>query len=119
MSVEDAERFANDLVTNKDLLAKVKQEATGLGSIVAIGKEHGYDFTLEEAKTYIQSRSSQELTNEQLNAVAGGKSKAVQTSSVATTVEEAAEVATTAVQVSQAAADVAAVSEAVAVVVAV
>ena len=123
MSVEDAERFANDLVGNKDLLGEVKKRASGLKSIVEIGKENGYDFTVDEAKEYMQSRSPRQLTDQQLDAVAGGKSStssaAVQTTVAATTGIEAAEVATSAVQVAEAAADVAAAAEVVAVVAAV
>jgi len=130
MSIAEAERFVNDLASKPDLLAEVKPFATGLAAVVALGKKHGYDFTLDDAKRYIQSRSPRELTDKQLDAVAGGKhhgghsaavtsTKVAQTVAVATSTVEAAEVATTAVQVSEAAADVAAAAEAVVVVAAV
>lgn len=128
MSVEDAERFANNLVGNSELLAQVKQHATGLASVVALAKQHGYDFTVDEAKKYIQSRSPYELNDQQLDAIAGGKhhhssvatsTKVAQTAYVASSAVEAAEVATSAVQVAEAAADVAAAAEVVAVVAAV
>ena len=118
MSIQDAERFANDLKTNKDLMAQVKPMATGLASIVAIGKKHGYNFTVDEAKQYIRQRSPRPMSDAQMERVAGGAT-AVQTAAVATTAVEAAEVATTAVQVAEAAADVAAAAEAVVVVAAV
>ncbi|MGE7471810.1 Nif11-like leader peptide family natural product precursor [Bosea sp. NPDC003192] len=130
MSAAEAERFVNDLATKPALLAQVKPLATGLAAVVALGKAHGYDFTLDEAKKYIQSHSPRELTDRQLDAIAGGKhhgghssvatsTKVVQTTAVATSAVEAAEVATTAVQVTEAAADVAAAAEAVVVVAAV
>jgi predicted ribosomally synthesized peptide with nif11-like leader len=129
LSTAEAERFVNDLATKPQLLAEVKPRATGLAAVVAIGKQHGYDFTLDEAKKYIQSRSPRELTDKQLDAIAGGKHhghsqavtsvKVAQTAAVATSAVEAAEVATTAVQVAEGAADVAAAAEAVVVVAAV
>lgn len=129
MSVSEAERFVNDLASKPDLLAQVKPLATGLAAVVALGKAHGYDFTLDEAKKYIHMHSPRELTDRQLDAIAGGKhhgggsvatsTKVVQTTAVATSAVEAAEVATTAVQVAEGAADVAAAAEAVVVVAAV
>lgn len=122
MALSDAKRFAEDLSNNEDLRETVKSEATGLASIVDFAKSRGYDFTIDEAKEFIQSRAPQELTDQQLEAVAGGKgggsstsSTVVQTAGVATSAAEAAEVATTVVQVSEGAADVAAAAEIVAV----
>lgn len=73
MSVAEAKRFATALYENKELLAEVRPQATGLASIVEIAKSHGYDFSLGEAKEYIRSRSVSELTDQQLDAIAGGK----------------------------------------------
>lgn len=122
MAIADAERFAKDITDDEGLRDAVKAEATGLASIVEFAKSKGYDFTIDEAKEYIQSRAPQELTDQQLEAVAGGKgggsstsSTVVQTAGVATSAAEAAEVATTAVQVTEGAADVAAAVEIVAV----
>jgi predicted ribosomally synthesized peptide with nif11-like leader len=130
MSIAEAERFVGDLAKNPQLLAQVKPEATGLASVVALAKKHGYSFSLDEAKKYVQSKSPRELTDKQLDAIAGGKhhgggssvatsTKVAQTAYVASSAVEAAEVATTAVQVAEAAADVAAAAEAVVVVAAV
>lgn len=130
MSLAEAERFVNDLAKDPKLLGEVKPRATGLAAVVALGKQHGYNFTLDEAKNYIQSRSPRELTDKQLDAIAGGKhhgghssvatsTKVAQTAYVASSAVEAAEVATTAVQVAEGAADVAAAAEAVVVVAAV
>ena len=127
MSIAEAERFVNDLAKDPALLAQVKPRATGLAAVVALGKQHGYNFSLDEAKNYIQSRSPRELTDKQLDAIAGGKhhwsvatsTKVAQTAYVASTAVEAAEVATSAVQVAEGAVDVAAAAEAVVVVAAV
>ena len=125
MSVSDAQRFADDIAKDPELREAVKGAATGLASIVEFAKSRGYDFSIDEAKEYILSRSPQDLTDEQLDAIAGGKhhhhssvatsSTVAQTTAVASSAVEAAEVATTAVQVSEAAADVAAAVEVVAV----
>ena len=122
MSLSDAKRFADALATDKELAQYVKENATGLASVVEIAKARGYDFSVDEAKSFVQSRVPQELTDEQLEAVAGGKGSSTGTSTVqtqttvtSTTGVEEVEVATTAVQVSEAAADTAAAAEVVAV----
>lgn len=73
MSIADAIRFAKDLATDKDLVEKVKAKASGLASLVELGKTHGYNFTLEEIKQVIRSSATREMTDDQLDAVAGGK----------------------------------------------
>lgn len=67
MSRTDVERFVNDLGNDGGLLERVKPIATGLASIVAIGKSLGYSFTPDEAKSCIRAR--QKLTTKPL---AGG-----------------------------------------------
>ena len=73
MSKADVERFVADLKANPDLLAEVKESAGGLASVVEIAKGKGYDIGLDEAKTYIQAQAGNELSDEQLDAIAGGK----------------------------------------------
>ena len=72
MSQADIERFVADLKANPDLLAEVKKSAGGVASVVDIAKGKGYDVTLEEAKAYIQAQAEGELSDEQLDAIAGG-----------------------------------------------
>ena len=120
MSKADVERFVGDLKNNADLLAEVKSKASGVGSVVEIARSHGYEITIAEAKDYIQKQTSSDLSDEQLDAVAGGKgggsaavqTNAVQTAEAATTVVEAAETVTSAVQDAEAATTVVAVAEA-------
>ncbi len=71
MSRTEIERFVNDLGKKGNLLENAKPSATGLASIVAVGKSHGYNFTLDEAKSYTRCRSRQELISKQLDATAG------------------------------------------------
>ncbi|GLR45218.1 hypothetical protein GCM10007880_57350 [Mesorhizobium amorphae] len=106
ISQAEVERFVDDMAKDNNLLETVRPNATGLAGVVSIAKNHGYSFTLDEAKSYIQSRSPRELTDKQLDAIAGGKhhssatsTKVVQTAAVATTAVEAVETASTAVVV--------------------
>lgn len=115
MSQADVERFVADLKANPDLLAEVKEGAGGVASIVEIAKGKGYDITLEEAKAYIQAQAGSELSDEQLDSVAGGKGhhhhhhhhgsstatqvQTVQTAETVTTAVEGAEVAVVVVAV--------------------
>ncbi|WP_271580783.1 Nif11-like leader peptide family natural product precursor [Bradyrhizobium sp. CCBAU 45389] len=99
MSRTDIERFVNDLGNEDGLLERVKPTATGLASIVAIGKSLGYSFTLDEAKSCIRAR--QKLTTKRL---AGGtfySSDPISTGAV----QAVAEVATSGAQAAEAASD--------------
>lgn len=112
MSREDVERFVGDLKSNSDLLDEVREGAGGLQSVVDLAKDKGYDISLDEAKSYIQDKANAKLSDQQLDAVAGGKghhsvataaweaamayTTGVQTAEAVTTVVEAADVATSA-----------------------
>ncbi|MFW8642237.1 hypothetical protein ACOJBO_02850 [Rhizobium beringeri] len=56
MSDIELERFVGDLGKDVSLLEYVKKNATGLASLVASGKTHGYDFTIDEAKKLHKSQ---------------------------------------------------------------
>ncbi len=77
MSAADAERFVKDLATNQGLADQVKAKASGLASFVEIGRTNGYDFNAEEIKAVIRGAARRELSDEQLDAVAGGTGEAV------------------------------------------
>jgi len=120
MSQADIQRFVSDLKENQTLLDEVKSGALGLGAVVELAQAKGYDITVDEAKAYIREQANQDLSDEQLDAVAGGKGHhksvatsqfAVQTSDVVTSVAEAAEVVTSAVQAAEAATTAAAGAE--------
>lgn len=72
MSKEQVERFSKDLASDPALQAEAKAVATSLSSVVAFGKKKGYDFTLDEAKAYIQAHVPRKLNDAELNAVALG-----------------------------------------------
>ena len=72
MSLAEAQRFCQDLASNKQLNEKVKPAATGLASMVAAARSHGYSFTLDELKQAVRSRANRELSDSHLEALAGG-----------------------------------------------
>ncbi|RXH21819.1 Nif11-like leader peptide family natural product precursor [Bradyrhizobium zhanjiangense] len=71
MSRAEVERFVKNLAKEGSLLENLKQSATGLAPIVAVGKSHGYDFTLDEVRSRIRVPGRHELM--QLDAIVGGK----------------------------------------------
>lgn len=75
MSASEAERFANDLKTNTGLLDELKKSAAGLGlsGVVEFAKQKGYSIDVDDAKSYIELKAHKELTDEQLDRIAGGK----------------------------------------------
>lgn len=89
MSQAEIERFVNDLASNESLRETVVNASEGVESLVAIAQDHGYDINVDEARDYIQANTQGELSDDQLDAVAGGKT------SVFTNVVEAVNVATT------------------------
>lgn len=91
MSALEAERLASDLKASADLRAEMKQAAAGLGisGIVVFAKQRGYNVEASDVKTYIEDKLRRDLTDEQLEQIAGGKggSSTSQTTNVATTAE--------------------------------
>jgi len=73
MSQSEVERFIADIKDNKDMLGEL-QGSTGLAHVVEYASSKGYDLTLDEAKAYINAQANAELSDDQLDAVAGGKS---------------------------------------------
>lgn len=73
MSHADVERFVEDLKNNEKLRGALAEQASGIGSIAAFARDKGYDVSAEEASAYISAQAGQELTDEQLDAIAGGK----------------------------------------------
>ncbi len=100
MSQSDIQRFIQDLKTNPELQEAIKGQSGGLEAVVAFATSQGYDISLDEAKAYIRAQSQQELTDEQLDAIAGGKGGhhpgSNTSTNVSTVTVEAAHVATTA-----------------------
>ena len=87
MSQEDVTRFYNDLVNDKDL----QQKAAGLGQkygdvkpdeaeivaeTVKLAQASHYSFSAEEVKEYMEIHKNRVLSDDELEAVAGGSGSA-------------------------------------------
>ncbi|MBS3785753.1 MAG: Nif11-like leader peptide family RiPP precursor [Gammaproteobacteria bacterium] len=90
MSQAEIDRFVNDLASNESLRETVVNNSEGVESLVAIAQDQGYDINIDEARDYIQANTQGELSDDQLDAVAGGKT------SVFTNVVEAVQAVTSA-----------------------
>ena len=75
MSSSEVERFVSDLKTDDGLRSTLAEHASGVGSVVLFANEKGYEITVEEAGAYIQAQASNELRDDQLDAIAGGVGK--------------------------------------------
>ncbi len=73
MSIADAERFAEDLKSDKKFQAEATTKVAGIASMVELGRSRGYNFTVDELKQVARSRSKHPLTDHQLEQVAGGQ----------------------------------------------
>lgn len=82
MSKADLERFVSDLKTDDALRAELAGNASGIGSVVEFAEGKGYDISADEARNYIQSQSATDLSDDQLDAIAGGKGHHSSTTSV-------------------------------------
>ena len=92
MSNSEVERFVGDLKTDDGLRSTLAEHASGVGSIVSFANEKGYEITVEEAGAYIQAQAGNDLSDDQLDEVSGGKGQSVGVSTqteVATTVDVA------------------------------
>ena len=87
MSQEDVTRFYNDLVNDKDLQQKTADlgqkygdvkpdEVEIVAEIVKLAQASNYSFTAEEVKEYIENHKSRVLSDDELEAVAGGSGSA-------------------------------------------
>lgn len=74
MSEPEIHRFLDDMKNDEALRGEVMADMESFAAIVERAAAKGYDFTLEEAKSHMHKTAKQELSDEQLDAVAGGKS---------------------------------------------
>lgn len=73
MSKAEIERFNADMKKNGELLKEVAEGVVSLDDLVAKAKARGYDFTVAEAKEFIQEAHGT-LTDGDLESIAGGGS---------------------------------------------
>ena len=72
MSIAEFERFNADLAADADMRTAAQAAASGLASLVAFATERGYSVTLDDATAFIKARTSQVMSNEEMDAIAGG-----------------------------------------------
>ena len=74
MSQAEAARFVDDLKGNGAMQEALKAEAATLNDVIAFAKGKGYDLDLDDARAYIHAQAKQDLNDEELDSVSGGKS---------------------------------------------
>lgn len=98
MSKEDVKKFIERVGDDPELTEKVKSAGTDVDEVIRLGKENGFDFTAEDMKAAYEeiSQSGTELSDEDLEKVAGGFVTATAVMVVASVVGAAAGVASVA-----------------------
>ena len=74
----ELERFARDLNANPALLEELKAVGTDPGAVIGFAERKGYRLALDDLHEAI-SRSGEELSESQLDQVAGGQAQVEQT----------------------------------------
>ena len=77
MSEAEVKRFADALKTDSDLREAAKAAGNG-GALITLAKSKGYNFTKDELKAFADSLKG-ELSEEQLEKIAGGDTAKVNT----------------------------------------
>ena len=75
MSTESLRQFLSAASSDSGLKQKLAA-ATDSVNFVKIAEESGYSFSLEDLQTYIAQHNNGELSEDELDAVAGGRSHA-------------------------------------------
>jgi predicted ribosomally synthesized peptide with nif11-like leader len=70
MSTESVRQFLSTVSSDRAL--KKLATSTDLANFVKIAEDSGYSFTLEDLQTYIAQHNNSELSEDELEAVAGG-----------------------------------------------
>ena len=78
MSQSEVERFVSDLKSDAALREDLQGSAAGVASVVEFAQSRGYDIGVDEARQYIQAQTGSELSDAELDHVAGGKGPAPQ-----------------------------------------
>jgi predicted ribosomally synthesized peptide with nif11-like leader len=80
MSAEEIKRFNTDVNQDEALKEAVKNVGTNVEDLIALAKSKGYDFTADELQALAGKQG--ELSEEQLDSVAGGGGAAAQSTVV-------------------------------------
>ena len=71
MSKQSLEQFMNQVAESEELQARIGEEI-GADALIALGADHGCEFTVEDLRAAAATEMPGELSDEQLEAVAGG-----------------------------------------------
>ncbi len=71
MSTESLKQFIQKLGTDDALAGKFKGISADPNAVIALGKEQGYEFTAEDMKA-LKEQQGDELSDQELENVAGG-----------------------------------------------
>ncbi|MBT3399862.1 MAG: Nif11-like leader peptide family natural product precursor [Rhodospirillaceae bacterium] len=75
MSQSETERFANDLQNDEALRDEYSVvKPSEIDAVIAFARDKGYEFTAEEAQTFVERNAPRELSEEELASVSGGVS---------------------------------------------
>ncbi|CAA0098040.1 Uncharacterised protein [BD1-7 clade bacterium] len=89
MSLEHIENFLEALKTDTTMLEEFQDTIGGLQSVVDFAASKGFSISLEDAREFLRTQADIELSDEQLEAIAGGKGHS-SSSSVAVATQAAA-----------------------------
>ena len=73
MAYEQIEQFLAALQKDPQLIEKFQSGISGLDSVVEFAREMGFDISFDDAREFIREQANVELSDEQLEAIAGGK----------------------------------------------
>ena len=76
MCDSEIQRFISDIKSDETLRMELTSQASGVGSVVEFAKSHDYDVTAEDVIAHMRAQLGKELSDEDLDAVAGGASTA-------------------------------------------
>lgn len=93
MAYEQIEQFLAALQKDPQLIEKFQSGISGLDSVVEFAREMGFEISLDDAREFIREQANVELSDEQLEAIAGGKGGGGGSTAVATVSVVAAEAA--------------------------
>ena len=75
MSKAETERFIAAAKSDAGMRSEVDALPVTIDAVVAFARGKGYDVTVEDAKAHLAAKLGEELSDEKLDAIAGGKSR--------------------------------------------
>lgn len=84
MSTQDVERFIADIKADPAMQADLATQVSGVESIVAFAKSKGYDITTDDVRSHINELTGHDLSDADLDAMAGGKGSSTPTEVITT-----------------------------------